>query len=65
MDALEILVVPGVEYDVAVEQYLLSSVRALVGEDVRVELKRVADIPVPESGKRRYIVSSIGKVSAR
>lgn len=65
MDSLEILVVPGAEYDDAVEQYLLGSVRALVGHGVRVEMKRVADIPVPESGKRRYIVSSIGRVTTR
>ncbi|MFO1456174.1 MAG: hypothetical protein U1F18_08005 [Steroidobacteraceae bacterium] len=65
MDALEILIVPGAEYSDAVEDYLRSSVCALVGDGVRVGLRRVDDIPVPESGKRRYIVSSVGRVSAR
>ena len=65
MDSLEILVVPGEEYSAEVEQYLYSSVSTLVGDGVRVELKRVDDIPVPESGKRRYIVSSIGRVTVR
>ncbi len=64
LDALDILLVRGAEYSNEVERYVLGSLRTLVGDDVQVHLHHVPEIPLPESGKRRYIVSRVGRVAA-
>lgn len=65
LDELDILVVRGLDFSNDVERYVMSSLRALVGDGVQVTLHYVTDIPIPESGKRRYIVSKVGRVAAR
>lgn len=59
IDELQLLIVPDVDYVPAQGEYILGSIRTMVGGQATVSLKIVEDIPVPESGKRRYIVSSI------
>jgi phenylacetate-CoA ligase len=61
MDRLDVLVVPDTDYTEEVERYVTGSIREMAGAGVTVDLRRVDDIPVPESGKRRYIVSSVSK----
>lgn len=64
IDALDVLVVRGAEYSDRVERYVMGSLQALVGEGVSLRLKLVDEIPVSESGKRRYIISQVGRVGA-
>jgi phenylacetate-CoA ligase len=56
---LRLLVVPDATFSESVASYIRNSLRQLAGPDVSVHLEVVSDIPVSESGKRRYIVSSI------
>lgn len=43
------------------EKYIRDSLAGLTGEGVEIELRYVDDIPVPASGKRRYIISEISQ----
>lgn len=59
LDRLDVLVVPDKDYSEAFGEYILSAIRTLVGGQANVALKLVDNIPIPESGKRRYIVSQV------
>jgi len=59
IDRLDLYVVPGADYAPKVKQYVLHAVRKLAGEGVETVLHEVPHIDVPESGKRRYIVSKV------
>ena len=61
IDALQILIVPDIDYTPAFSDYVLDAMRALVDGQATVSLKLVDDIPIPESGKRRYIISTVSK----
>lgn len=43
------------------EKYIRDSLAGLTGEGIEIELRYVEDIPVPESGKRRYIISEVSQ----
>jgi len=60
-DEVKVLVVPDHDYSENLKQYLDSSMRDLVGEGIRVSLQEVDHIEVPESGKRRFVVSTVAK----
>lgn len=61
IDTLEVLVVPDTDFSPAFSEYVLNAMRTLVDGQATVSLKLVDDIPVPESGKRRYIISTVSK----
>ncbi len=65
LDQLDLYLVPGAGYGDKIRQYVLSSFRELAGPDVRIELHEVPAIAVPESGKRRYIVSTVSAAHLR
>lgn len=62
LESLELFVVRGPEYGDRVESYVMNAIQELVGENVAVRMTYVEEIPVSESGKRRYVVSQIGRV---
>jgi len=61
LDRLDVLVVPDVDYSEEVERYVLGAIREMAGSGVEVALRKVDAIPVPESGKRRYIISTVSR----
>jgi len=58
---VEVLIVPATDYSDQVRNYITASMQDLVGENVKVLLNEVNAIEVPESGKRRFVVSSISR----
>lgn len=65
LDRIDLYVVPGADYSPAVENYVRSSVEKMAGPQVVVTLNITSEISVPESGKRRYVVSSIDQDELR
>jgi phenylacetate-CoA ligase len=65
LDRLDLYVVPGPGYGPKVTQYVLHAVRQLAGEGVEAVIHEVPRIEVPESGKRRYIVSKVSAAHLR
>ena len=61
IDELRLLLVPDKDYVPAFSDYVLGAIRSMVAGQATVTLELVDDIPVPESGKRRYIISTISK----
>lgn len=59
LDELKVYIVPDIDYTEQVGQYVLNSIVKMVGNNVRVYLEKVPEIAVSESGKRRYIISTI------
>lgn len=65
LDKIDLFVVPGSGYSDKIHQYLRNSAQVLAGPDVRIELHEVPHIVVPESGKRRYVVSTVSSGQLR
>ena len=61
LDELKVLIVPDTDYTEEVGRYVTGSIAKMAGDGVRIHLEKVAEIAVPESGKRRFIVSSISQ----
>lgn len=61
IDEIKLLLVPDKDYVPAFSDYVMGAIRTMVDGQATVTLDLVDDIPVPESGKRRYIISTIGK----
>ncbi len=59
VDEVEVLVVPGPEWDQARRIQVVKGLRARLGERVKVEIRLVEDIPAEASGKHRYVVSHV------
>jgi phenylacetate-CoA ligase len=64
IDKIDVFVVPGEAYEASVGEYVIGAIRQMVGGQATVELHEVPDIAVPESGKRRYVVSAIAHQAA-
>jgi phenylacetate-CoA ligase len=63
METIKVLLVKGALYNETLKDYVFKGMQALVGPNVSIEINFVADIPVPPSGKRRFIVSSVASQS--
>lgn len=61
IDSLDVLLKINEKFDNALHQYIENSIKTLAGPDVQVNVKTVSDIPTPESGKRRYIISEVSR----
>ena len=59
LDELRLLVVPDHDYSESVGQYVVGALQQLAGSNVAIRLEKVAEIPLSQSGKRRYVISSI------
>ena len=58
-DHLLVLIEPGDGYDADLEAYLGNALRDMVGSAASVRLTTDESIVVPESGKRRFVVSDV------
>lgn len=61
LDELKIYIVPDSDYTEEVGRYVTGSIAKMTGEGVRIHIEKVPEIAVPESGKRRFIVSSVSR----
>lgn len=60
INSLDVSLVPGPEFTKDVEENLVSTIKQYLGTGMHLELKRVDEIPLTESGKRRVTISEIG-----
>lgn len=65
VDRVDVYVVPGADYSEKVKQYLQGAMTQLVGAGARAVIHEVQHIEVPESGKRRYVVSKVSEAHLR
>jgi phenylacetate-CoA ligase len=56
---LEVLVVPNPRWQTGMTAAIVAGLQQRLGEDVRVEVRLVDDIPPEASGKHRYVVSRV------
>lgn len=59
LDHTEIVLVTQSPFDSASEERLIRDYKARLGQDVRITLTHVAEIPREQSGKYRYVVSHV------
>lgn len=60
-DSIEVFIVPGENFTESVFSYIENSLKELTAGKLKISINRVDQIAVPESGKRRFIISTIGK----
>jgi len=58
---LNVNIIPDSEYSKEVRKYIGNSLRELVGSNVKLVISEVDHIKVPESGKRRFVISTVSK----
>lgn len=56
---IEAQIVPGPQFPSNGDRLIISGIRARLGDEVEVEVKRMEHIPVERSGKHRYVVSHV------
>ena len=61
LDELEVRMEPGEGYDESVRRYIEGAILEMVQGQARVRVLTDAPIPVPESGKRRTVVSEVAR----
>jgi len=61
VDRIEVYIVPSAKFSNSVMQYIENALKELTAGKVKITMQLVDEIAVPESGKRRFIVSTIGK----
>jgi hypothetical protein len=61
VDRIDVYVVPGENYEGTLGDYVIGAIRKMAGTQATVTLHEVSDIAVPESGKRRYVVSAVAQ----
>lgn len=59
IDCIDVYLVPDADYRPEFEHYVRSAIEQMVAGQARVAIHKVEDIAVPESGKRRYVVSNV------
>ena len=64
IDRIDVYVVPGEAYESKFGDYVIRAIRKMAGSQATVKLHEVAEIAVPESGKRRYVVSAVAQQRA-
>jgi phenylacetate-CoA ligase len=62
-DAIEVRVVPRDEWDARSERQLAKEIRARLGDQIRVEIRLVEEIPREPNGKFRAVRSRVGSIS--
>ena len=60
-DSIDVLVVPKASFDERAEAGLIKEIRLRLGDEIRVELKRVDEIPREGNGKFRAVKSAVGR----
>lgn len=59
IDQLDVLLVVNEKFNQAFFQYIKEAITEMVGGKAKVEVHIVDEIKVPESGKRRYVISDV------
>lgn len=59
IDRLVVRIVPGDRFTGSDRETLIANIKRYVGEDVRVDLELVEDIPREKSGKYRFVISKV------
>ena len=62
LDSIELRVVPAQEFSAETGKRVVAALREK-GADLNVEIEIVKEIPLPPSGKRRFVVSKLGTPS--
>jgi phenylacetate-CoA ligase len=60
-DAVEVRLVPRETFDTRAEQSLLKEIRSRLGDEIRIDLRRVDEIPREANGKFRAVKSAVGR----
>ena len=61
LDEIKLFIVPDSHYTEAVGHHVIDAFRQMAGDGVRVNIEIVPEIAVSESGKRRFIISSVSR----
>ena len=61
LDELKVYVVPDTDYTDEVARYVVGAIAQMAGNGVSIRLEKVPEIAVSESGKRRFIISSVSQ----
>jgi phenylacetate-CoA ligase len=61
IDEIEVVLVPDDNYSSDFEKYVRGAIESMVAGQAKVRTTLTSEIKVPESGKRRFIVSNISK----
>jgi len=60
-DSIEVRIVPRLSFDARSEQGLLKEIRSRLGDEIRIDLRRVDEIPRETNGKFRAVRSAVGR----
>ena len=60
LDSIVVRIVPAGEFSIATRRRIVESLKEK-GADLNIELELVQDMPLPPSGKRRFIISHLGR----
>jgi phenylacetate-CoA ligase len=60
-EAIEVRLVPRSTFGARAEEALLKEIRARLGDDIRIDLRRVEAIPRESNGKFRAVKSTVGR----
>jgi len=63
--ALEVRIVPRASFDARAEAGLLKEIRSRVGDQIRIEIVRLQEIPREANGKFRAVKSAVGRAQGR
>ena len=61
IDSIEVRVVPRATFDARAEHSLRKEIRARLGDEIRIDVRRVAEIPREANGKFRAVKSAVGR----
>lgn len=60
-DSIEVHIVPRASFGTRAEQGLLKEIRSRLGDEIRIDLRRVDEIPRESNGKFRAVKSTVGR----
>lgn len=63
-EAIEVLIVPRSSYDERAEAALMKEFRSRLGDEIRIDLRKVREIPREANGKFRAVKSAVGRNQA-
>jgi len=61
VDAIEVRFVPRASFDARAERGLRKEIRSRLGDEIRIDLRRVEEIPREANGKFRAVKSTVGR----
>jgi phenylacetate-CoA ligase len=64
VDSIEVRIIPRPSFDASAETGLLREIRSRLGDEIRIDLRRVEEIPREANGKFRAVKSRVGRNTA-